>query len=118
MPTGKGKVRPQIHMPEELYARLKDEANARQVTLSDLVVARLEQSYETAEASARKEQTIIERRLEQVSHTQQQMHDFLTSVMTQVVTMKHDPTTPHEAPPPEPRIARYEDMYPELRGSR
>jgi hypothetical protein len=105
MPVGKGKTLLRCSIRADLYAALNEEARVKEIDLGSVVEGHLEHSRMLTRA----EHQIVERRLDALSHGQEQIVGLLESLVSRLEQgpMIHDVPNDGNAPP----VATYDQMY-------
>jgi hypothetical protein len=105
MPVGKGRTLLRCSIRTDLYEALSEEAREKELDLGSVVEGHLEHSRMLSRA----EHQLIERRLDTLSHGQEQMLRLLESLVTRLEQgpMTHDVSSDEDTPP----VATYDQMY-------
>jgi hypothetical protein len=97
MPVGKGRTLLRCSIRTDLYEALSEEAREKELDLGSVVEGHLEHSRMLSRA----EHQLIERRLDTLSHGQEQMLRLLESLVTRLEQgpMTHDVSSDEDMPP-------------------
>jgi hypothetical protein len=105
MPAGKGKTLLRCSIRADLHAALTQEARGQGLDLGSVVEGHLEHSR----LQTRAEQHLMERRLDTLTHGQEQMLRLLESLVTALEGQQGPQIAPEEGGVPP--VATYDQMY-------
>jgi hypothetical protein len=105
MPPARGKKLLRCSIRADLHTALTDEARAKDVDVSAVVEGHLEHSR----LLARDEHQLVERRLDALSHGQEQILGLLEALVTRLEQGPMTPDAPDEGDTPP--VATYDQMY-------
>jgi hypothetical protein len=111
MPIGPGKSRVYLTLPDKVLQDLQHEAETSKRTLSEVIVAAVQEGWE----SATQERAELRRLLTQLAGTVETEFATIQQILSKLVgvveTLTQEVRDSKPAPEPERRIMTYEEMY-------
>jgi hypothetical protein len=109
MPVGVGKTRINLTIPEKLLQDVQHEADASNRTISEVIVATVEQIWQSADQERVELRQLVSQLAGHLETELATIHHILSRVVALLEAMQ--PQQKVELSEPEPRIATYEEIY-------